>query len=55
MGKRYPRVPGPKPRQVSSTGRTVKHAENGAIIESIEIGDRLIELHATKGLRNYRR
>lgn len=54
MGKRYPRAPLPKPRKVSSRGRLVRHAENGAIIETIDIGDRHIELHATKGIRNYR-
>lgn len=54
MGKRFPRAPLPKPPRSSRSGRTVKHEVNGGIIESIEIGSRLIELHATKGIRNYR-
>lgn len=53
--KRYPRAPrNDRPPHSSGRGRLVRNAPFGAVIETIEIRDREIQLHATKGIRIYK-
>lgn len=54
MGKRYPRVPQPREASVSRSGRTSKHTPYGAILTTINVRGREVQLHATKGIRVYK-